>query len=321
MPCLSSLENVRRTAHLFEMMDKLEELTLLCLQSSQEKADPENAKVVSGGVLRDLSDFKIRKICGEVIHRVGLQIYNQHGVADAKFAENSLYGKIEMGGNDSRQIPIQFFRPRVTLDRVKSRSIRSYGECQCRIADEGNLCPHMSALLIAWVREPREFKEDPEYLISNFEKARMEVRGSLGELLGSMENMTRAEALDILQKIYTKIRQWRSEIKEFPNDSFLAFGAKKFDPICELSAEVNYVSLAVLSAIQTKYKLRTIDIYNSGTLTTFGAVLKLFVDNTRYNDKSFTANKQQKRSKKNTDVDKETARTWDLLVENFSKGD
>ena len=73
-------------------MDYLVGLTLF-LSSSKE----EPAKIVAGNVLRSLNEYKIRKACGEIIYRVGLQVYSHNRVSEKTFADNSLFGRMDVG--------------------------------------------------------------------------------------------------------------------------------------------------------------------------------------------------------------------------------
>lgn len=308
MPCLQPpSEIIRRTEQFFENVHVLEELAL---NFGRIPKDKEGVKDVSGNVLHSLSEFRVRKICSEVIYRAGLQ--GCVGVSEKKFADNTLHGKMDARGS-------QIFHPSITLERMNSRKIRTYGECQCTFGAEGNLCPHMAALMIAWVRKPEQFEEDMVYLISKFEKAKQNVIGSAKELVGVMENTSSAEDLFLLQKTYSEIRRWGDAINEVLNkDVVHVREAKNFDPTRELSGTINYVSLAIISAIGRKYpKSQAIETYNKATLTTFGRVLELFVENTRYGSKS-SESPITKRERKMPR--QKTARSWDILVESFAKG-
>jgi hypothetical protein len=288
---------------LFAKADEFEELTLFLLCSAEGKKDAIND---SGNVLRNLTEFKIRKICGEVVYRAAMQGYSK--ISEKKFADNTLSGIMDARGKDPREI--QFFRPEITLEGKNSRKIRAYGKCECKLGIEGNLCPHMAALMIAWARGPREFDEDPEYMKSKFEKGKHEVMSSLEELLILFENSSRAEDFDLLQKIYSRMEHWTNAVGESNRSSWLV---KNFDPRREFSGTINYLLLSIVSEMERKYpKLEAIETYNRATLTTLGKVLELFVENTRYERKSPLSNKERKTLG-------ETARSWDQLIENFAK--
>ena len=298
-------------------MDDLVELTAFLSGSKEEPA-----KVIAGNALRSLNEYKIRRACGEVIYRVGLQVYSQNRVSEKTCGDNSLFGRMDVGRNSSGPGGIKPIQPSVTLETKNSRSIRMFGDCQCAQASEGCICPHMAALMIAWVREPQAFKEDFGYLRSKFEKAKQNVGISLEELLDFIETGTSGETLGLLEKTYSKIRQWGDVIKEVNGDDrVLRASAKIFDPLRELSGTINYVSLAIISAIGDRYKLRTLDVYNKSTLTSLGKVLELFVENTRYESKSFAPpSVKRRKALRNKKGFQQTARTWDLLLENFAKG-
>lgn len=308
MPWLPSPSEIVRRADLFcKSVDKLEELTLYLCRNSKE-----GAKDVSGNVLRTLGEFRVRKICTEIIYRAGLQ--SSAELSEKKFADNTLLGKMDLRVT-------QLFHPSITLEREDSRKkIRTYGECQCALGTEGYLCPHMAALMIAWVRQPNDFEEDVAYLRSKFEKAKQNVIDSLKELLGFIENISSADDLLLLQKIYSEISDWRQAINEARSRGGVhTREVETFELIRELSGTINYISLAIISTIDRKYpKLQAIEIYNKATLTTFGRVLESFVENCRYTNKS---SESPPTSKKERKVSKQkTGRSWDILIENFAKG-
>jgi len=291
----SSSEIVRRTNVLFKNVDKLEELTLVFLGKPKERT----AK--AGNVLRCLKESKIRKTCGEVIYRAGVAGYTL--ISEEKFADNTLLGRVR-GKNHG---DIQYFQPSISLER-SAGTIRTFGECQCALAREGTICPHMAALLIAWVRAPQKFEEDLEFLRTRFEKARQDVTSSLEELLVSMETSSRAEVFDLLQKTFSQIRRWGDRARELEREPIA-----RFDSLREFSAVINCISLAIMAAVERKYSVRAMDIYNRATLTTLGRVLELFAESTN------STSPGKKVPHKATASSEKTSRSWDVLVENFAK--
>ena len=315
---MSSFEIVRRTQVFFKSMDKLEELTISFFAgTTKEKQGP--VKIASGPVFRGLTELKIRKICGEVIYRAGVQQYTLGRVSEEKFADNTLFGKVS--GNKSKSPgEIQYFHPSITLERENAKTLRTFGECECELAREGTLCTHMAALLIAWARQPQKFEEDLEYLRSRFEEAQQNVLSSLEDLLSFVESSsTKAEVFALLQETYSQIKSWGNGISEAGRDPRANV---HFDPFREFSSTINYVSLAIMAAVERKYSLEILDLYNSATLATFGRVLTLFVESTGDSDKSpvrSSSRGKQKAGKKSGNAAKKTVRSWDLLIENFTK--
>jgi hypothetical protein len=317
-PCLSSSEIIRRTNALFKNVDKLEELTLFLLERPKEKEGrTASAKFIAGSVLRGLKESKIKKTCGEVIYRAGVQEYMLGRVLEEKFADNTLLGRVG-GKKSTSDADIQYFQPSITLER-NARTIHTYGECQCTIAREGTICPHMAALMIAWVREPRKFAEDFGYRRTRFEKARQNLMSSLEELLVSLEMSSRAEVFALLQKTFSKLRRWGDGVKDVKRQDVEL--NTHFDPLREFSGTINYISLAIMATIERKYAVQAIDIYNRASLTTFGRVLELFVESTRYSGKSADSLARKERKKMPHNVvaaGEKTARSWDVLIENFA---
>src|ERR1700730_17243509 len=97
-PCLSSpSEIIRRTNILFKNVDKLEKLTLTFFHGTpkgKKEGRPVSVKVASGNVLLGLKEFQIRKACGEVIYRAGVQEYTLGRVLEEKYADDTLLGRV-----------------------------------------------------------------------------------------------------------------------------------------------------------------------------------------------------------------------------------
>ncbi len=291
---------------LFKKVDELEELTFLLLRRGSKSG----GKIAPSNVLRNLTEFKVRRICSVVLYRVAAQ--GGIAISRKKVAGDTLRGEAEARGGDDNQR--QFFKTGITLKRNSSTKISAYGDCQCPLGRAGNLCPHMAAIMIAWVRNPEEFEEDPEYLRSLFEKTRQDVVSCLQDVADSSETSSRSEDLDLLQKIYSKIRRWGNEVGQDYGGT--ARELLDFDPLREFSATVNYISLAIISAIERRYALPALEIYNRATLATLGRVLEMFAENTGYAGKS---SMEKKKEEKKVSREK-TARSWDLLVESFARG-
>lgn len=238
-----------------------------------------------------------------MLYRTGIQEYVK--VFEKKFANNSLSGRVDAEGKDHGKV----FRPNISFEK-NSGKIHTFGDCQCALGSQGNFCPHIAALMIAWVRRSEEFEEDPKHLRSDFEAARQKVENSLKEILLLLENSSSTESLDLLQKTYSNVKLWSEAFREISNKNRIR--TREFDPIREFSETINHISLAILSTIERRHDIPTIDVYNKATLTSVGKVLELFVENTRYDNKSLAVKKRK--------VSRKTTRSWDVLVENFSIG-
>jgi hypothetical protein len=326
-------EIFRRTSLLFKNIDKLKQVALFGHRAEEEDGLPristeKNILSHAGIVLRSLTEFNVRRMCGEVVFGAGLQNYAQGRVSDMKISKNTLSGKLDESGRKwlSSREP-KFFEPRITLERNLKRPLIS-GGCLCSLASGGSLCPHMAALMIAWVRKPQDFEEggSDETLKSEFGEARLRVSDSLKELIGCIEwRSSRSDDLRMLQKTHLKLRLWAAEVNR-ANGADLKLSAqpgKDLRPLIrEFSETLNSVSFALMSAFESKYKVGATDLYNKATVSTFAKMLELFVENEslRKSVDSLQVRRTSGRKKltRTVTATSHTTRSWDSLVENFS---
>jgi hypothetical protein len=286
----------------------------------------------AGLVLRALNESAVRSICGEVLYNSGLQDYMQGKVSERKFSKNSLSGKVEGKSKlttlDKGKRKQFVFAVIVTLERSSSKKFRTYGDCQCSVSrEEGALCQHIASLLIAWVRYPRDFKESDSTKF-DFEAAKRRVMSSLDKLVDAIEKgSSSTDDLEILQETYAKLKLWAANVREFRNDNCNLRAGETVDRHAgrEFSSTINYVSLAIMSAIENKYEIESaIQLYNNATASTFGRLLEMFAQGPGVG-KSVTSamsgsSIDDKESVKSntTEVQPHTSRTWDRLVEEFA---
>jgi hypothetical protein len=315
---------IRRTNLLFKNVDKLKQLALSDPRADEEYGLPgveteKNTFSHAGIILHNLTEFNVRSMCGAAVYGAGLQNYTQGRVSDMNFSKNTLSGKLNETGRKwlSSSDP-QFFEPIITLERNSKRP-RISGSCACSLASEGSLCTHMAALMIAWVRRPQDFVEgrNEQTRKSEFEAAEQRVMDSLKDVIVFMgKGSSKSDDLQVLQKAYSKLRLWTDDIKEAIPDA-------QPDSIREFSKTLNSVSFAVMSAFESKYKVRATDLYNNATISTFARVLELFVESEirRKPVESILVKGTRKRrvSVSAVTVSSRTARSWDSLVENFGR--
>jgi len=326
---------LRRTSLLFRNVDKLKQLAVFGHLAEEEYQlsgvkTEKNAFSHAGMVLRSLTEYNVRNMCGEAVYGAGLQNYRQERVSDKRFSKNTLSGKLDESGRRwlSSSDP-QFFEPMITLERNSKRPLIS-GGCGCSLASDGSLCTHMAALMIAWVRKPQEFvEEEDKAMKSEFEEARQRVMESLKELVGCIEKgSSRSDDLRLLQKTYSKLRLWADDVKEANGGALATRGAQRDEDlrplIREFSETLNSVSFALIAAIESKYKVGATDLYNMATVSTFARMLELFVESEDHRKSVDSMLVRATRGRKKraltspTTVSSHTARSWDSLVENFS---
>ena len=293
----------------------------------------------AGRVLRSLNEHMVKDMCGDAVYNAGLMNYMQGRVSDRRFSDNTLSAKLNEGRKGLLSRGPQFFEPRVTLQRnsKKGSTIEIYGHCDCSVARSRNLCTHIAALMIAWVRKPRGFEEEEQWegseeaekggtaTLSEFEEARKRVMRSLKELVSCIESSSsKADELEVLQKTYSKLRLWTNQVKEAtregrnsvlpgmlsnspssPQQSQSGTGNTFHRPLIhEFSATINSVSFAIMSEIESKYPdIGSTDLYNSMTVSTFAKVLESFVESASYKvaDTSVVVEEDANKKKKQKD--------------------
>jgi len=307
-------EIFRRTNVLFENVGKLERLALSGINESSQGPDDKGSSR-AGLVLRTLSDFDARSICGAVIYGAGVQEFNRGRVLEKKFLKDSLSGKVE----DARQKQL-FFEPSITLEKKSPNKFRTFGDCSCALSEEGSLCAHIAALMVAWVKRPEDFTESKSTKFE-FEIAKHSVASSLDQLVSCIEEVrsTASEDFEVLQRTYGKLRIWAGEIKDAKNHPSSSKESRL--AIHELSLTVNRISFGIISAIENKYNTRTAtELYNKNTVSTFGRILETFAQSPAFRKLPAKSNRG-KRKMPATASEKpqsSTTRSWDTLIEDFA---
>ena len=292
----------------------------------QEKSNSSRA----GLILRTLNEYNVRNICGEMIYGAGLQDYLHERVSQMEFSKNSLFGKLRRNGILSAGPKQQsYFEASVTLEsNSKKTRYRTYGDCTCTLSmEEGSLCSHIAALMVAWARKPQDFEENVK---SDFERARRLAIDSLEKLVSSIEESSSGfkDDLEMLQKTYTKLRHWASEIGDATNQSNILITSSKNSRLAirEFSSMINYMSFVIIFAIENKYNTgASTQLYNKTTVSTFGKVLEAFVQSPRLGKSIITPTIEKSSNKKrqsaiikSKSIQSQTTRSWDKLVEDFA---
>jgi hypothetical protein len=311
-------EIFRRTNALFKNIDKLGGIAI---SADQRRGESGNGLEPVSIILKNLSEYDVRSMCGAVIYGAGLQDYIQGRFSVGRFRKNVLWGRVNESGK--KWVPegnLQVFEPMVTVE-MNSNKHRISGDCACSFAGEGNLCPHMATLMIAWVRKPQEFEEghDERALRSEFDDTRREVLGSLRELVDLIgEDTPKADVLWVLQRMYSKLAIWAGDVKTDDDRK----GGESISMISDFSATVNSVAFAVMSRLERKYRIGAIDLYNKATVATLAKALELLVENSSSKKlvrQNTGSEKRKKRAfKRTTTTSPQVARSWDSLIENFS---
>ena len=351
---MSSPEIVRRTSALYGSVERLGQVALSRSYETSAK-ESENTSSESkkegelshaGESLCKLTELTIRSICGVAVYSSGLAYYTEGRISERHFSNDTISAKLSARRNEMQASGTEFFVPRLTLERAKNREgIKIFGECGCSWSREGILCPHAAALMIAWVRNPEAFEplavpDDKLSVIAQFTKRRQEVMSSLKELTNYIENggSSQREDLEMLQSTYSMISLWLKQVEDSDTKSLSSStknnaGSKGSSAVSlkhEFSAVVNYVSLAVMTAIESKYpRIKASELYKASTVSTLGSVLETFVQSIseeqtvdpRTKSKVKSRTKRVKKGKlvaTRPDAKKKTARSWDNLIEEFS---
>lgn len=325
-------EMFRRTNLFFKNVDKLKQLAILSSCARNYDSVPIakgqiTASSHAGMILSSLTEYNARKICGDALYGAGLQNYIQGRVVVKRFWKNTLLGKLDETGRKwlSGRDP-KFFEPMITLERSSERP-HIFGHCGCSLAGEGSICTHMAALLIAWVRRPRDFVEGVNYstIKSEFDEAKGAVAGSLRELVDCIESgSSTTDDLRLLHKTYSKLRLWVDEVKEANFVGSVEDAAhKEKNLIREFSKTIHDATFTITTMFESKYKMGVTDLYNRNTVSTFAKVIELFVESADHKPVGLISRPKGGRRKREKETKHmtllpHTARTWDSLVENFA---
>lgn len=345
-------------------MEKLEQVALYGAAVSEElEAGKSNGAVAyrpppqrqqqedrlshAGHVLRGLTEHMVKNMCGEQVYSSGLSYYMEGRMSDRHFSGNTISAKINAKKKGLFSRGPEILEPTLTFERSKEnigqQRINIYGNCGC--SQSQDLCPHAAALMIAWVRKPRAFEENevekmeaedkpPPALL--FDRERERVVRSLKEVVNCIQTTSsRSDDLEVLQKVYSKLRLWTSHVKEAAvgnGDLTLPEMGNGASPhpkssafIREFSATINFVSFAIISAIEGKYSgIGATELYNGATVSTFARVLESFVENASYGKEESVAEEQTASTLISPSLMAKgrrkaaASRSWDSLIDEFA---
>jgi hypothetical protein len=327
-PLQSSLEELsRRSDSLLKNLDELKQLALSSLVFEKDSSpnryanhNRNDALSQPGIVLKSLTEFNIRNLCGAAVYGAGLQEYIRGKVSRSTFCKNTLSGKVDEGRvkNVASKGNPEMLLPTITLERSSTRP-RISGSCGCTLAQDGSVCPHMAALMIAWVRKPHEFKVQEDYQIirSGFDEAKQRAEDSLRELTRSVANgSSRARDLQMLRRTHSKLKLLAREVKGARDN-------EQGDLVGEFLGVLNLVSFHLMYAIDRKYRDgNVVDLYNGAMFSAFGKAIESFSENTVSSGSTgatIESAKKRKPKKSSLTATKSTnpARSWDGVVERF----
>ena len=321
--------SIRRTNTLFKNVDELQRLAVRVIEengSSRISSTEKNNSTRAGIVLRTLNEYNVRNMSGALLYGAGLQDYLYGRVSQMKFSKNSLYGKIGKNENltSTSRSKSSFVDAAITLDTNSKRTkYRTYGDCSCDLSrDEGSLCSHIVALMIAWIRKSQDFEESVKF---EFDDAKRRTMESLDKLVSSIEEDDSGfkDDLEMIQLTYAKLKLWATGIvdaKAYVDESTKSKHSQLV--LREFSWTINCVSLAIMMAIQNKYRIvPSIELYNNTTVSNFGKFLEALFQSAPLGTPSSTPAKSSKRQKvksKSAANHSQTARSWDSLVESYA---
>jgi hypothetical protein len=315
----------RRSDSLLKNLDELKQLALSSLVSEKDSStsrfanDNRNGALSQPGiVLRSLTEFNIRNLCGAAVYGAGLQEYVRGKVSHLTFCKNTLSGRVDEGQvkNVACKGNAEMLLPTITLERNSTRP-RISGSCGCTLGQDGSVCPHMAALMIAWVRKPHEFKVQEDYQIirSGFDEAKQRAEESLRELTRSVANgSSRARDLQMLRRTHSRLKLLAREVNGARNNG-------RGDLVGEFLGVLNLVSFHLMYAIDKKYRDGNIvDLYNGAMFSAFGKAIESFSENTVSSGSTGATIEKRKPKKSSLTASSKSpnpARSWDGLVERF----
>ncbi|MDG7001184.1 MAG: hypothetical protein JRN15_18975 [Nitrososphaerota archaeon] len=353
---MSSPEIVRRTSALYRSVERLGQVVLSrSYEPSVDESETTNSDSKREGELSHageslckLTELTIRSMCGAAVYSSGLAYYTERRISERHFSNDTISARLIARKSEMQPGGHEFFEPRLTLERAKNREgIKIFGECGCSWSKEGILCPHAAALMIAWVRNPEAFEpqavpDERLSTVARFAKRRQEVMMSLRQLTNYIENggSSQRDDLEILQSTYSIVSFWLKQVEDVDVKSFNPKSKNNIGSQSsyagalrhEFCAVVNYVSLAAMTAIESKYpKTKASELYNASTTSTLGNVLKILVETmseeeTKDSTTKAKAGRQTKHVKKRGKIiairsdakETKTSRSWDRLIEEFT---
>ena len=274
-------------------------------QESREEAANKPAQAVADPMLSDFAtEDSIRRWAEPENYLAGLQYYGEARLSQRSVSGNVLSAVV----NDRRKGKLHLLRSGVTEYSVSIKVTRAAirgekweyrvdGHCDCPGVSEGEICAHVVALLISWVRKPAAFqvveanddakagsgglKMDPRELArknAELAEATYGVLAVLQELLVLMEDQkcSKNDTITVLDAIYSRVKLASvgveaalEEISRAPGED----AAYRREALVGFSVLLNAVSLRLFAAVETRWKVGATALLNGANTVLTGRLL------------------------------------------------
>lgn len=338
---------------LFRRFDELQRLVILSPEGV-DQASSEQLSLITENVVRQWSPPRS--------YLTGLQYFMEGRVSEQRVWRSILSGTVNV--HRKKGVAARFL-PWVDDDANTSYSVRiemrglaspaavqegSYlhagAYCQCAQDGMRDACPHLVALLLSWVRNPRSFKQSPEMASPNegridgqkqlpsLVKATARVLDALDEMVSCIasDGSSRADVLEMLQLTYSKMRLASSQLAE--RWSEISSGHES-EPLVVSSFIIDVIASRVLSALDSRYFMGAVQLKNKAEVDAIGKALQSFaesvgreqhfpepsgVGNERRQEKPPVVSPFLQETRAESRLgEKRVTRSWDKIVEEFSR--
>ena len=275
-------------------------------QESREEAAAKPAQPAVDPVLSDFAtEDSIRRWAEPENYLAGLQCYGEARLSQRSVSGNVLSAVV----NARRKGKLHLLRSGVTEYSVSLKATRRAirgekwdyqidGGCDCPEVDEDELCAHMVALLIAWLRKPAAFQVvkgatdaakarsgglemDPRELArrnAELAEATYGVLMVLQELLVLMEDQkcSKSDTITVLETVYSRIKLASVSVEAALAEISSASGgdaAYGREALVGFSVLLNAVSLRLFAAVEMRWKVGATALLNGANAVMTGRLL------------------------------------------------
>jgi SWIM zinc finger len=271
-------------------------------QESKEEEAPKSAQPVADPILSEFAtEDSVRRWAEPENYLAGLQCYGEARLSHRTVSGNVLSAVVNARRKGKLHLPRSGVTEYSVSIKVTPKAIRGEkwdyqinGHCDCPGVTEGEVCAHVVALLIAWLRKPAAFeileaKEagsgglemDPRELArrnAELGEATYGVLTVLQELLVLMEDQkcSKNDTITVLETIYSRVKLASvgveaalAEISTVPSED----AAYRREAIVGFSVLLNAVSLRLFAAVEMRWKVGATALLNGANAVMTGRLL------------------------------------------------
>ena len=211
--------------------------------------------------------------------------------------------------------------------------------CDCLSLLKGNkkACSHITALLLAWAREPLSFEikplnsiasiEDRSRFLSDLSRKTDRVFSALEEMISFIlteKSCREGEVLDMLQMLYSSTKDATNRVANRWNNLSPKAKKEEYEMILGFSFISSVVISRVLTAIDVKYKIGAMKWKNQSDVNAIRNIIGRFAKepNALFDSKVALASQEtkEKNNMRRTKDGRLVSRSWDKIVAEFASG-